>query len=106
MTTLEQILADLDAAEAKCREARKAIVLGDREAAVHCTRRIEFNALNATLLIRTFSDQAFPAATEHLRCGPHRPLGCSVTLPPPAQGISSDQSEPITLCVASFPINL
>jgi hypothetical protein len=66
-TDLTQILSDLDAAQQKCIEARVAIQNGDREKAIHDLRRIQFNALNATLMIRTYSDQAFPAATEHLR---------------------------------------
>jgi hypothetical protein len=67
--TLAQVLADIEAAAAKVAEARSAIIRGDREAAIHSCRRVEYNALNASLLIRSFSDQAFPAATEHLRAG-------------------------------------
>jgi outer membrane PBP1 activator LpoA protein len=66
-TALTQILTDLDAAEQKCVEARVAIQNGDREKAIHSLRRIQYNALNASLLMRNYSDQAFPAATEHLR---------------------------------------
>jgi hypothetical protein len=67
MTDLEKILADLSAAEQKCLEARIAIQNGDHAKAVHSMRRVEYSAAIATQTLRTFSDQAFPAATEHLR---------------------------------------
>lgn len=70
--TLAELLADIEAAASKVAEARSAIIRGDRDAAIHSCRRIEYSAINASLLIRTFSDQAFPAATEHLRVGGSR----------------------------------
>lgn len=69
MTDVQSILEDIDQAITKAQEARRAVIRGDRESAIHACRRIEYNALNASLVIRNFSDQAFPAATEHLRRG-------------------------------------
>jgi hypothetical protein len=69
MTDIQLILEDIDQAVARAHEARNAIIRGERERAIHACRRVEYNALNASLMIRGFSDQAFPAATEHLRRG-------------------------------------
>jgi hypothetical protein len=65
--SIEDILADLEAAEIRLKEARAAITSGDRMGAIHACRRIGYNGMIAAQSLRTFSDQAFPAATAHIR---------------------------------------